>query len=197
MMMKAGKLVGTLSVLALGLLAAPKPAQAIPVLGAILEAQGGDVTVQLLTPSAAFVSRLFLDPPPGGGPAFPIASNTDTVPVFNLGPFAAGTDLIFGIEVEDTEFGSGTTIFQYRMGPGGVNPDGIPHAQVEFLNATTATVGFEDKNLGTPGIDFDYNDLIFRFVGVGPENVIPEPGTMLLLGLGMVGAGLRGRKRSV
>jgi hypothetical protein len=144
------------------------------------------------------VNTLFLEVPLDNIVLPAIATNNQTGQVFNLGSFAAGAELVFGIEVNDTQIAGGPTVFRYRMGEASRNPDNIIHAQVDFINATTADVGFEDKNLNTPGFDGDYNDTIFRFVGVAPtENVIPEPGTMLLLGLGMVGAGLRGRKRSV
>ena len=40
-----------------------------------------------------------------------------------VGPYGSGTELVFGIRVGGQEF---------RLGPGGRNPDGIPHAVVDF-----------------------------------------------------------------
>ena len=56
-------------------------------------------------------------------------------------------------------------------------------------------VGFEDKNI--PNTEFDepdYNDIVFAFSNV---SVIPEPATMGLLAIGLVGmsgAGLLRRR---
>lgn len=46
-------------------------------------------------------------------------------------------------------------------------------------------LAFEDKNLG----DWDYNDLVVRI------NPTPEPGTVMLLGLGLMGLGVVARRR--
>jgi hypothetical protein len=64
--------------------------------------------------------------------------------------------------------------------------------------AGTTVVGFEDLGSGTTsGLnpDYDYNDVVFAFSNV---SVVPEPGTMGLLALGLVGlsgAGLVRRRR--
>ncbi len=199
-MSKLGNALGVITALVVGVVAAPRQAHALPVLGGQIFANGGTVTVEILPKSASFTDHLFLDPPPGAGPASPIATNNDVGSIFNLGSFAAGTELVFGITADDTDFGGGPgpTFFEYRMGPASRNPDGVIHATVNFLDASTADVAFEDKNVATPGYDNDLNDTIFRFVGVAPENPIPEPASMVLFGLGALGAGLlRGRKRSV
>ncbi len=198
-MSKLGNALGVMTALVVGVVSAPQQAHALPVLGGEIFANGGTVTVEILPKSASFTDHLFLDPPPGAGPALPIATNNDVGSIFNLGSFAAGTELVFGIKVEDTEFSPpGTTLFEYRMGPASRNPDGVIHETVDFVDASTAIVSFEDKNTGTPGYDNDLNDTIFKFVGVAPENPIPEPASMVLFGLGALGAGLlRGRKRSV
>ncbi|SNB55472.1 PEP-CTERM protein-sorting domain-containing protein [Marinobacter sp. es.042] len=50
-------------------------------------------------------------------------------------------------------------------------------------------LGFEDLING----DFDYNDLI---VGISDVQAVPEPGTLALLGLGVLGLGMARRRRS-
>lgn len=61
---------------------------------------------------------------------------------------------------------------------------------------------FEDLPVGgAPGFgtgDFDYNDFIYHFNVVAREQdhpVIPEPASMLLFGMGVVGAGLTRRRK--
>lgn len=56
------------------------------------------------------------------------------------------------------------------------------------LSGNVLVLGFEDRLLAQS--DHDFNDLIFAFSSVRSQ--VPEPATMLLLGLGLVGiAGIR------
>lgn len=160
-------------------LAFAMPAVAAPIIGAQLFATGGNVTITVEPATAGFTSELWLYEP--GADVF-IALNHDVGTVVNLGPFVAGTELIFGIFVRNT----GDTFY---MGPGSRNPDGLAHAAVDALSPTEAIVGFEDI-LG--GGDLDYDDNVFRFVGVRPtQNEVPEPGSLLLIGGALAAFALR------
>ena len=57
-------------------------------------------------------------------------------------------------------------------------------------------VGMEDL-LANQGSDFDYNDLIFGFMGIAPPPPsVPEPMTLSLLGAGLVGFAMLRRRRA-
>ncbi len=138
--------------------APPAPAEAAPELGGQLFSSGSPVEVQVLPASAGFTSELWLFEP---GPARRLATNRDVGLVVPIGTFPAGVELVFGIKVLNT----GDT---FKMGPGDRNPDGIPHATVDFLEPGRAQVGFEDL---FGGGDRDYNDNIFEFRG----GIIEQP----------------------
>ena len=130
----------------------------------------------------------------------------------------AGQSLLFGICTDATAGGdagvtgcSGGTV--WYMGPNATD-GGLTHTAVLsaaqwnaiqaggpfgfVAPAGTTVVGFEDLGAGTTsGLnpDYDYNDVVFSFSNV---SVVPEPGTMGLLALGLVGlsgAGLIRRRR--
>ena len=134
------------------------------------------MTVEVLPASAGLTSTLFLLDPE----EVQIATNRDVGTVRTVGPYGSGTQLVFGIRVGGQEF---------RLGPGGRNPDGIPHAVVDFGPDGCAVVGFEDL---FGGGDRDYDDNKFKFCGgIAPE--VPEdpeePPTPDPIGLPVANAG--------
>ena len=146
------------------------------------------VTLEVLQKSAAFDSDLSLY---DSGLALELgsialASETGKIVVFDpssLG-FAVGDELVFGIFVINTNF-------DYFMGPASRNPDNVIHAGVDMISANTFIVGFEDLFNGG---DLDYNDMRFKFSG-GVRSV-PEPGTLGLLGAGLLGLAFARRKKA-
>jgi hypothetical protein len=153
--------------------------------GEMLYASGGDVLVTDLGPTGAEYSEdLFVYTPATGYGLFMNNHATANGTTFDLGSFAAGTEIEFGIYVE----GYGYTWYD---GPGSRNSDGDVHAYMvndyEGL-ANTTYVGFEDE----PGsfADFNYADEIYAFTGVTAALTAPAPvpdaaSTMALLGTGL------------
>ena len=130
-----------------------------PVLGGQLFSTGAPVTIEVMPASAGLTSNLFLLDPE----EVSIATNREIGKKVTIGPYGAGTELVFGIRVGGSEF---------RLGPGGRNPDGIPHGVVDFGTDGCAVVGFEDL---FGGGDRDYDDNVFKFCGgIAPE-APPDP----------------------
>lgn len=180
-------------------------AQAVPVLGGMVNWAGGPVTVEIMGNDAAFVSELQLYASSNlltpispacvpGISATGIALGAPPSGPFDItcmiSPnFSIGDELVFAILVTSTPPGPAGA-GPFFMGPASRNPDGVIHAATDNLGGGVFEVGFEDI-LG--GGDMDYNDLIFRFTGVVPAS---EPGVLALAGLGLLGLGLSRRKRA-
>ena len=102
----------------------------------------------------------------------------------NLGTFAAGTVLNFGLSVRNT----GETFYS---GPAANNPDGKAHARVQGeWQPNTTLVSFEDKSIGA----FDYDDLSFSFNNT--VAAVPVPTAAWLFGSGLIGLATIARRKA-
>ena len=167
----------------------PTVSMATSILGGSLIVQNtGEVFATFQGSSAGYSSTLFLH---NTGQSLFNNHSSSVGTTISLGTFEAGTELVFGINVQNT----GQTFF---TGGGFRNGDGLAHAMINdtFGQEGEALVSFEDL-LG--GGDRDYNDLEFAFSNVAGEearntdidgNTLiqnPEPSTVILLGSGLIG----------
>ncbi|HEY4301316.1 MAG TPA: DUF4114 domain-containing protein [Candidatus Didemnitutus sp.] len=152
--------------------------KADPVTGGDIVANGGEVYVTFNGSDAGYDNLLFMVNGPAGtlfeGHVTSVGSTID------VGWFAAGTDLVFGLNNQ-----MGNT---WYTGAASSNSDGVAHAKVDGSVAGTVSVGFEDL---PGGGDLDYNDLEFSVSNARvPDNAI----TLLLLGSGLIGLVAFGRR---
>lgn len=157
-------------------------------------ATGGNVVVEVLASSSSFDNRieLFFGYPDTSSSLF---IGTDNHPgSIDLGlagiHFDFGDELVFGIY---SPHHGGST---FLMGGAGRNPDNKVHAKVSAASAAAGfveswTVGFEDLFNGG---DKDFNDAIIRISQTAASRPVPEPVTVLMLGLGFAGFGVLGRR---
>jgi len=163
--------------------------QAVPILGDTLYYTGGNITVEVLSPTAAYTSTLslYLLGPTSTVTSFGINHNVGLTTVFDASAsgYTAGDELIFGIYVHDTGY-------TYYMGDASRNPDNIMHAEVDDQGSNMYIVGFEDL---FGGGDLDFDDHRFAFSGgVSNVSIVPESSTLALFALGIVGLGLSRRR---
>lgn len=154
-------------------------------IGYELIAVGGDVTLDFLGPTTAIDSdNVFLSSPANGIGTFYLNHSTFNGTLVDLGNFAAGTELIFGLN----NFVHGDTLYS---GPGSRNLDGDVHAYMQnnyegYSNITY--VGFEDL-LASQSSDWNYADDVFAVQGaIAQIPSVPEvASTASLLGFSLCG----------
>lgn len=156
-------------------------AHAVPILGgSVVVENDGEVIAKFLGHTASYTNLLFLSSP---GNILGTIFNNQLTPVgttASLGNFTAGTELIFGIYVQNT----GETFYS---GPASRNSDNLAHAVVDDAFLPTETyVGFEDV---FGGGDLDYDDLKFSFTNVKGANQPPTPSVPDLGATAMLCAG--------
>lgn len=151
------------------------PIAAVGTEGFSVIASGGVVTAKYEGNSAGYSNDLFL--------GLDFIFNNHATPVgtvTSLGSFAAGTELIFRLHVNNTGD-------DWYTGPAARNDDGLFHARVQQNWAPgTTLVSFEDLRGDPEGVN-GFNDLSFSFTNTQSRSV-PEssPFVLMLTGLGML-----------
>lgn len=161
-----------------------------PVLYTFTAAATGDITAYFYGSTAAYVNELTMLV--NGLPTGIQGLNNHTSPyglALNLGAVTAGDIIVFEM---------------VNLSPGGIGPwysdksmnsDGVNHIySTDFAGNATIPAGvyvaFEDL---VGGGDLNYNDETFVFTNVRVS--VPEPGTLALLGLGLVGLAATRRRK--
>jgi hypothetical protein len=112
------------------------------------------VTVTFVSSSTAYTNDLVLDAPQW---AYLVAAYADPPGTsLSLGPFPTDTELIFGIDVQDTGL-------HWQSGPAFRNSDGVVHVAVTYEGDCSWLIGFEDLEGGG---DLDFNDVVLRVSGI-------------------------------
>ena len=170
--------VATVGAIFIGLGTANTGQAAVLLGGQIFSTGEKEIKVDIIGDQGEFTHELFLSLE--GKPS------TSGQPFILEGGYSEGAELIFGTRVQETGY-------SFEIGPGSRNPDGLAHANVNFLKfdedsgTGIARVGFEDQ-LG--GGDGDLNDFKFRVSGGIKPTAAPEPSSAIgTLAFGLLGAG--------
>ena len=138
---------------------------------------GGTVKVSIIqfTGGPGYTSKMAVEVP---GYTY-LGTNRDFGNTVDLGTVTAGTEIVLSLE---NPYGD-----KFITGSASSNFDNFAHANVQRISADTFRVDFEDL---TGGGDQNYGDGSFEISGV---QAVPEPMTMAVLGLGLVGIARRRR----
>lgn len=140
--------------------------------------------------SASYSNDLYLSLTASSVPAGTFIFNNHTSPVgatMDLGSFAVGTELIFRLNVTNTGD-------NFYTGAASRNADGKAHARVQSnWMPNESLVSFEDL-FGTPEGINGYNDLSFSFTNTTSAPAVPEPASIALFSVGLLGLGFLKRK---
>jgi hypothetical protein len=160
-------------------------------MGDPLVAQGGDIVMRFEGTSADYESLISVnDVKVNGESLFFPNFKTKIGSTIDLGLFPPGLSLDITLHVITP-----TASNLWHTGAASLNSDNFVHANViyDYNGEIGRTfVGFEDQ---VGGGDRDYNDHMFSFIGVA--TTVPEPGTCLLMMVGLGALGWGARRRNV